>query len=63
MAIPEDTALTFDLKTGFGDISTDFPITVSGDLDEDHWVGTVNGGGSQLTAETNSGSITLEYLE
>jgi len=60
--IPDDTALTVDLETGFGDITSEFSITVSGELDEKHWTGTVNGGGSELTANTDSGSITFGYL-
>ena len=63
LEIPEDTALTFELKTDFGKIRSDFPITLSGDFEDDHWVGTINGGGAELTAKTNSGQISLEIRE
>ncbi len=63
LAIPEDTALTFELETEFGKIRSDFPVTLSGDLEEDYWVGTINDGGAQLTAKTNSGQISLEIIE
>jgi hypothetical protein len=35
---------------------------MSGDLDQKHWVGMINGGGASLTIEVNSGNITLEIL-
>ncbi len=63
LEIPEDTPLTFELETDFGKIRSDFPVTLSGDLEEDHWVGTINGGGAELTAKTNSGQISLEIIE
>nr|MBC8504296.1 DUF4097 family beta strand repeat protein [Chloroflexota bacterium] len=51
LEIPEETALTFEIETDFGKIRSDFPVTLSGELEDDHWVGTINGGGSQLTAK------------
>jgi DUF4097 and DUF4098 domain-containing protein YvlB len=62
LSLPDGAALTFDLKTGFGKIKSAFPITTSGDLENDHWRGTINGGGASLTAQTNSGDISLEVL-
>lgn len=62
LSLPEGAALTFDLQTDFGKIRSAFPITTHGDLDTDHWVGTINGGGASLTAKTNSGDISLEIL-
>jgi len=62
LSLPEDAALTFDLKTSFGKIKSAFPITTSGDLENDHWRGTINGGGASLTAQTNSGDISLDIL-
>jgi len=62
LSLPEDAALTFDLKTSFGKIKSAFPITTSGDLENDHWRGTINGGGASLTAQTNSGDVTLDIL-
>ncbi len=52
-------AFDFDLQTKFGKISSDFKTTIQGTPDSTHWVGTVNGGGSQITAETQNGNITL----
>lgn len=62
LTLPEDTALTFDLQTDFGKINSAFPITTSGELENNHWRGAINGGGASLTASTNSGYITLEIL-
>jgi DUF4097 and DUF4098 domain-containing protein YvlB len=62
LSLPEDTAVTLDLTTGYGSIRSALPITLSGDLDEDHWQGTLNGGGPSLTVQTSSGNISLEAL-
>jgi DUF4097 and DUF4098 domain-containing protein YvlB len=58
LTLPGDTALTVDLKTNLGEIRSDFPVTLSGNL-KSQWNGTINGGGARLTASTNSGSISL----
>lgn len=65
LALPSDTAATVDLSTDFGKITTQFPITVSGEVaeaDSGHFTGPVNGGGEALTVHTNSGNIALEIL-
>lgn len=61
LTLPADTAVTFDLSTDFGGIQSEFPITLSGgnELDQDHWQGTLNGGGESLTVHTSSGDIRL----
>jgi DUF4097 and DUF4098 domain-containing protein YvlB len=62
LVIPADSALDVDFQTEFGKIRSDIPVTVTltGEVDEGHTVGTLNGGGSQLTASTKSGSITVK---
>lgn len=60
MFVPEDTAVSFDFETDFGDIHSDFPLTLTGDIKEDHWQGTINGGGADLIVNTNSGDISIE---
>ncbi len=62
MYLPKDTALTFNLETDFGKLKTEFPITLEGDVKQDHWRGTLNDGGAELTATTNSGDISFEFL-
>jgi DUF4097 and DUF4098 domain-containing protein YvlB len=62
LSLPEDTAATLDLTTGYGTIRSALPITLSGDMDEDHWEGVLNGGGPSLTVQTSSGNISLEVL-
>jgi DUF4097 and DUF4098 domain-containing protein YvlB len=61
LTLPADSAINVDFQTDFGRIRSDIPITVTlnGEIDEEHQVGTINGGGSQLTASTKSGSITV----
>ncbi len=63
LKLPEAAALDFDLKTDFGKIKSDFPITIQGEQEQTHWQGTINGGGESLTAETNSGDISIEILK
>ena len=64
IVIPADAAINVDLKTEFGKIKSALPITitVTGNVEGDHFVGTINGGGGALTATTQSGSISLEIL-
>jgi len=60
--VPDDTHLNFDFETDFGKIQSEFPVTVSGAVDEDHWQGTINDGGAELSAKTNSGDISINII-
>jgi DUF4097 and DUF4098 domain-containing protein YvlB len=62
LTLPADSALDVDLKTDFGKIKSEIPITVvlSGDVEESQQIGTMNDGGDQLTVETNSGGISIQ---
>lgn len=62
LSVPAETTLAIDLKTEYGNVKSAIPVTLSGDLDEEHWVGSLNGGGESLTAETSSGDIRIEIL-
>ena len=59
LTLPADSAFNVNLSTNFGQISSDIPVTVTGDIDEQHQVGTINGGGGELKVETKSGSVTI----
>jgi DUF4097 and DUF4098 domain-containing protein YvlB len=65
--LPADAALNVDLKTDFGNIKSELPITVtvneSGDSEKSQIIGAINGGGDLLTAETNSGSINIKAIK
>jgi DUF4097 and DUF4098 domain-containing protein YvlB len=63
LRLPSNTALTFEFETNRGQIKSDFPVTISGDLGQTHWSGTINGGGARLTVSTDSGNILLNTLE
>ncbi len=63
LSLPADAVLSIDLETDYGKVRSDLPVTLSGDMDEDHWVGTINGGGASLVATTNSGEIRIEILK
>ena len=63
LTLPADSKLDVDLSTEFGSINSDLPITVTlngnSNSDGDQIVGSINGGGNQFTAQTNSGSVTI----
>lgn len=63
LTLPADSALDVDLSTDFGNIRSDLPITVTlngtSSSDGDQIVGSINGGGEQFTAQTNSGSVSI----
>ena len=61
--LPEDSALDFDLQTEFGSIASEFEMTVKGKIEEKHWQGRINGGGAELTVNTNNGNIELNILK
>ena len=62
-----DAKLDVDLKTDFGSISSDIPITVTlnGDASSSggEIIGIINGGGDQLTVQTSSGSINIKAVK
>jgi DUF4097 and DUF4098 domain-containing protein YvlB len=63
LTLPADSDLSVDLKTEFGHIRSDLPITVTlngtSDFNGDQFVGNINNGGEQLTVETNNGSVNI----
>jgi DUF4097 and DUF4098 domain-containing protein YvlB len=65
LTLPADSKLNVDLKTDFGGIGSDIPLTVTldGSSDKNHQVGTMNGGGDQLTVITNSGGINIKAIK
>lgn len=62
IVIPADSVLNVDLRTGFGSIKSEIPITVTltDTAKGSQQTGTMNNGGSQLTVETENGSISIE---
>jgi DUF4097 and DUF4098 domain-containing protein YvlB len=67
MAFPTDVKLNVDLKTDFGKIKSDLPITVtlteSSSSEKDQIVGAINGGGEELIVSTNSGGINITAIK
>lgn len=64
ISLPTDSKLTVDLKTDFGTINSELPITIilndrGSKADSDHIGGDINGGGEQLTVQANSGSVNI----
>lgn len=62
VSIPADSELNVDFQTNFGNVYSDIPVSLSGDIDKAHQVGTINGGGDQLSVSTKSGGITIKAL-
>lgn len=67
LTLPADTKLTVDLKTDFGSINSDLPITLllndrGSNKESDQIGGDINGGGEQLTVQANSGSISIHSV-
>jgi DUF4097 and DUF4098 domain-containing protein YvlB len=60
LTLPADSAFNVELSTDFGQISSNIPVTVTGDIDEQHQVGTINGGGGELKVETKSGNVNIQ---
>ena len=63
LTLPSDSKLSADLKTEFGNIKSDLPITVTlngtSNSNGDQIVGSINGGGEQLRVQTKSGSVNI----
>jgi DUF4097 and DUF4098 domain-containing protein YvlB len=62
VSIPADSALDVDFRTDFGKVHSAIPLTLSGEIDQAHQVGTINGGGDALSVSTKSGGITIKAL-
>jgi len=67
LVIPADSKINVDLKTDFGKIKSEIPITVtiteSSNDSSEQINGTLNGGGGQLTVRTNSGNININAMK
>ena len=67
LTLPADTKLDVELKTDLGAIESDLPIasitTGTSASETSHITGSINGGGSSLTATTNSGKISIKTLD
>jgi hypothetical protein len=57
--IPETAAVNLDAHTDGGKIRTELPVQVQGKQDGGTLRGTINGGGSMLTLETDGGNIRI----
>ena len=60
--LPQDFGAELYAHTGDGNITTDFPITVSGSLERSRIRGKLNGGGQLLEVSTGDGSIRIGKL-
>ncbi|TAK12862.1 MAG: hypothetical protein EPO32_07365 [Anaerolineae bacterium] len=60
--LPASSAFDLDFSTAFGNISTDFAVTVQGEIDPQELQGSINGGGNTLTVSNENGNIHLNTL-
>lgn len=60
--ISEDIKITIDAKSHDGRIKTDFPMEITGELDDNKLYGKINGGGPEVYLLTSDGSIHLIKL-
>lgn len=57
--IPSDSAFNVSVETEFGEIYSDFPVTITGKIDPDNWEAIINDGGPNLKIFTRNGNINL----
>jgi hypothetical protein len=57
-----NVAIDLDAQTSGGSVSTDFPVTVQGELKKNHLHSKVNGGGPKVTLGTSGGSIHVKKM-
>ena len=60
LTLPPDLSTDVKAQTVNGDISTDFPLTVTGRISRRRLEGTIGAGGRTLSLETVNGGITLK---
>ena len=60
LRLPPELEADLDASTGDGSILTDFPISMSGKLNEHAIHGQLNGGGRPITLHTGDGTIRIE---
>ena len=61
--VPRDLAADLDLSTSGGEVTCDFPITISGKIQSDEIRGTVNGGGQKVYGHTSGGNVTVRPIK
>jgi DUF4097 and DUF4098 domain-containing protein YvlB len=59
LTLPASLSTDFKATTVNGDITSDFPMTVTGRINRRRVEGTIGGGGRMLTLESVNGGITL----
>jgi hypothetical protein len=56
----EDTSVDVKARTSGGSVSTDFPVTLRGEIKRDRLEAKINDGGPQLVLKTSGGSIRIK---
>jgi hypothetical protein len=59
VTVPEGFSAHVETSTVNGRISTDFPVTVSGEMDRRHLTADINGGGATLKLTTTNGGVSI----
>ncbi|MGD2090039.1 MAG: DUF4097 family beta strand repeat-containing protein [Candidatus Aminicenantes bacterium] len=60
--VVDDIKVDLDAKTSGGRVSTDFPITIQGEISKRRIKGKINGGGPELYLRTSGGNIRIKRI-
>ncbi|HDQ44296.1 MAG TPA: hypothetical protein ENN17_02190 [bacterium] len=60
--LAENIGVTVDARTSGGGVSTDFPVTVQGNISKNSLNAEINGGGPRLHLRTSGGSIRIRKM-
>ncbi len=60
LRLPDGVGADLDAHTGDGHVKIDFPVTISGKVEESRVRGPMNGGGPQLAVSSGDGDIRIE---
>jgi DUF4097 and DUF4098 domain-containing protein YvlB len=63
IVVSKSIAADIDAATSGGSVHFDFPVTLSGQIDESRVRGTLNGGGSTIHAHTSGGDVRFRSAE
>jgi DUF4097 and DUF4098 domain-containing protein YvlB len=62
VALNDKIGVNVDASTSGGRVSTDFPVTVQGEIDKHHLRAEINGGGPSMVLRTSGGNIHLKRM-
>ncbi|WP_425447426.1 DUF4097 family beta strand repeat-containing protein [Dethiothermospora halolimnae] len=61
LLLPKDSKFNFAIDTTSGEIETDIPVTLKGDIDDDHLEGQVGDSDNDINIDATSGDVEVNY--